>query len=226
VLDKLHKAISSERLSRYLRAANADLKTAIELYELNLRLSQGLFGFLHGYEIALRNSMHDQLTHFYGQPNWYDKAPLDQWHTQKIDEAEERCGPGPVTPSRVVAELTLAFWTGLIATRYEQDLWTPCLRKAFPNLNKPSRSHTHRTLQDIQDLRNRIAHHERILGCKGQLYIGLHSVRRTERFINPEAILKCVCYICNDTAVWLSRAARFDECTSILNSEPAKSLVI
>lgn len=225
VLEKLQIAISFERLGRYLRATNGDLEGAIELYKLNLCLCQGLFGFLHGYEVTLRNSMHDQLTRFYGQPNWYDKAPLDKWHLDKINEAEENCQPN-ATPGRIIAELTLAFWTGLIAPRYEQALWTPCLRRAFPNFQKPSRFHTHRTLQEIQDLRNRIAHHERILGGKGQIYIGLHSITREERFIKPDAILNCVCSICNDTATWLRQASKFDECLSLLEDEPAKSLTI
>jgi hypothetical protein len=225
VLEKLQISISSERLGRYLSASMGDLKGAIELYELNLRLSQGLFGFLHGYEITLRNSMHDCLTQFYGQPNWYDKARLDQWHLNKINEAEENFQPN-ATPGRIIAELTLAFWTGLLAPRYEQELWTPCLRRAFPNFQKPSRFHTHRTLQEIQDLRNRIAHHERILGSKGQIYIGLHSITRKERFIKPDGILNCVRSICNDTATWLCQASKFNECLSLLEGEPAKSLTI
>ena len=225
MIQKLQIAISKERLGRYVRATNGDLKGAIELYELNLRLSQGLYGVLHGYEVTLRNSMDDQLTRHYGKANWYDTAPLDPWHLAQLNEAEKKCKPGPVTPGKIIAELSLAFWTGLAAPRYEQDLWVPCLRKAFHN-KKGNRFDMHRTLQEIQDLRNRVAHHERILGRKGRLYIGLHHRTRQECFIRPELICDAVRWICADTAVWVHTTARFQECLAILGSEPAKSLRI
>ncbi|MCU1302809.1 MAG: hypothetical protein JWQ87_3093 [Candidatus Sulfotelmatobacter sp.] len=225
MLQKLQVAISKERLGRYVGAAKGDLKSAIELYELNLRLSQGLYGVLHGYEVTLRNSMHDQLTHYYGQANWYDTAPLEQWHMAQIDEAENKCKSGPVTPGKIIAELSLAFWTGLAAQRYEKNVWVPCLRKAFHN-KTANRVDMHRTLQEIQDLRNRVAHHERILGSKGRLYIGLHHRTRHECFIRPELIFNTVCWICADTAAWVQTTARFQECLAILDSEPAKSLQI
>lgn len=254
VLTKVRVSLSTERLGRYLGATKGDLKAAVELYELNLRLSQTLFGVLHGYEVALRNSMHDQLTRHFGQTNWYDKAPLNPWHRKQIDEAEEKCKPkvsypststsgvrttplpmAPVTPGQIIAAVSLAFWTGLTAPRYEQDLWTPCLRKAFPNI-KANRVSTHRNLQDLQDLRNRIAHHERVLGSKGQLYIGVRHIisqdqfgthhTRQDRFIWPELVLTVVDAICKDTATWLRTAAEFERCLEILRSEPARSLHI
>ncbi len=224
LLERLQISISTERLGRYLGACKGDLKGAIELYELNLRLSQGLYGVLHGYEVTVRNSMHDRLAHHFKQQSWYDKAPPDRWHLDQINEAERKCNP-PATPGKIIANLTLAFWTGLTAKRYEQDLWVPCLRKAFPN-SKAGRFDTHRILQDIQDLRNRIAHHERILGSNGKLYIGLHDKTRQERFIRPELIITTVGGICPDTAAWLKETARFSECLQILDSEPAKSLRI
>jgi hypothetical protein len=225
VLENLLISISKERLGRYLGAAKGDLKSAIELYALNLRLSQGLCGALHGYEVTLRNAMHDQLTRYYRQENWYDKAPLDRWHTQQINDAEDKCKPSPVAPGKIISSLSLAFWTGLAAPRYEQDVWVPCLRKTFRN-KTASRFDTHRTLQDIQDLRNRIAHHERILGSKGKLYIGLHHKTRQERFIRPELIFAAVRSICADTAQWVHTTGRFEDCLAALDSEPAHTLQI
>jgi len=79
---------------------------------------------------------------------------------------------------------------------------------------------------DLKLLRNRIAHHERILGSGGMLYVGKHPVFGTELLIRPELVLDAVSWICKDTADWVRRATQFDVCVKLLASEPAKSLKI
>lgn len=57
-LADLDRRASRARLSRYLTAASGSVDQAIQLYEKNVLLSEALFGFLHGLEIAVRISLH------------------------------------------------------------------------------------------------------------------------------------------------------------------------
>ena len=59
-LASIDRVISQERLSRYLAATNGDIGEALELYEHNIAISEALFGFLHGLEVAVReqHSLH------------------------------------------------------------------------------------------------------------------------------------------------------------------------
>ena len=54
----IDRVISQERLARYLAATKGDIGEALELYEHNIAISEALFGFLHGLEVAVRNSIH------------------------------------------------------------------------------------------------------------------------------------------------------------------------
>lgn len=212
-----------------MAAAKGDLSLAIELYALNIRVSQILYGALHGYEIALRNAMHDRLRQHFGRDDWYRAAGLKFTHAEMVERAKHEAligwpaGSGDAPVSKVVAELNLGFWTGLIAAGYEQSLWKPCLWKAFPNV-KISRSRAHQLLSDIKSIRNRVAHHERVLGSKGTLYAGLHPIHRTELTLRPEVIMGCISWICSETAGWVSATSGIDGCITLLDSPAMKEM--
>jgi hypothetical protein len=222
--EKLQKALSRERLGRYVKAAKGDIAIALKLYEINIQISQVLHGVLHGYEIVLRNAMHDQLKAHFHQENWYDRAPLESTQLDMVTKAEQNCGGAVYVPvGKVIAELSLGFWTGLTAARYEQSLWVPCLRRAFPNVKLP-RQRMHASLNDIKSLRNRIAHHERILTGNGKLYAGLHPNRRTELALPPETVPNCIGWICQDTADWIKTTSGFQNCLTLLNCPLVKNV--
>ena len=61
--------LSPERFMRYIQAAKGDVSHAIELYEMNIQVSEGVFGVLHLLEITIRNSMHSALTAYTGRPD-------------------------------------------------------------------------------------------------------------------------------------------------------------
>jgi hypothetical protein len=224
VLQILHHSISRDRLTRYLIATNGNLGRAIKLYEINIQISQTLYGVLHGYEITLRNAMHNRLVGYFGREDWYRRAKLNPTHEGMVRDAEATAlrghanrYSGSVPIGKVVAELGLGFWTGMAAGGYEQSLWQPCLRQAFPN-TKLSRKAAHSLLSDIKQVRNRVAHHERVLGSNGVLYAGLHPIHRTELTLRPDRILDCVAWICPVTSDWIRATAQFENCMELLDS--------
>jgi hypothetical protein len=160
----IEKYISPERIAPYYALARNDKWIGIQLYERNCELSEALYGVIQGLEVTLRNSIHNLMTEKIGVADWYDRIGFDESEREAIDEAKQKIRErlSPVTPGRVVAELTFAFWVKQFASSYEKELWVKFLYRIFPL--KMKRSYLHGRLVEIKTLRNRIAHHERIVG--------------------------------------------------------------
>lgn len=150
---------------------------AILIYERNTAISEALYGVLQGVEVALRNAIHREMCQGKG-PEWLETLKFEKSQDDKINEAKEalRKDRREQTPGAMVAELSLGFWTSLTASVYEKKLWVPYIHKAFPNAKKQkrpgeaknlhpiSRAEIFEHLDKIRMIRNRIAHHEPILG--------------------------------------------------------------
>lgn len=162
-LARFEKLLSPERLAAYYTQARGDKWVAIRLYERNTELSEALYGVLQGLEVTLRNAIHNVLTERIGSACWYDKISLEDSEKQSLYDAKKKISERnvPETPGRVIAELTFAFWVRLTTGSYEKALWVPYLRRIFPI--RLQRSKIHGRLVELKTLRNRIAHHERIL---------------------------------------------------------------
>jgi hypothetical protein len=82
---------------------------------------------------------------------------------EAVSEAKKAIENEPqiVTPARIVAELNLGFWVRLFSSKYDRIFWGPLFRKIFPM--KLHRRAVYSRLLDIKTLRNRIAHHKRII---------------------------------------------------------------
>jgi hypothetical protein len=188
----LEKSLSVERLAPYLAMSTNDRRYAIALYEWNTKVSESLYGVMQGLEVTLRNSFHRVLATAYGKDDWYEVAPLLQNQKKQIQEAKPRIltDSRVVTPGRIVAELMFGFWTTLVGTDYAQTLWDKHLNNAFPAA-KLSRKVVASRLQKIRFLRNRVAHHESIIGKLGK-----------ERNLQEDLgqILECLGWICPTTA--------------------------
>ena len=177
ILDDLEALFSSERLSKYIKAAQGDREKAFHLYTWNTAMSAAFYGPLQGLEVALRNAMHRQLTECYGA-DWYDNpaAGLDMGCLLRIAKAKTevaRVGHEPGSPPRIVAALSFGFWVSLLGpggrvdpagrrANYEMTLWRAALRRAFSHCTPMTRKQAHRPLNRLRKLRNRIAHHEPI----------------------------------------------------------------
>ncbi|MFB3814765.1 MAG: hypothetical protein ACE14L_11710 [Terriglobales bacterium] len=109
---------------------------------------------------------------------YYRLARGDQWLTLKLYEKGQ-----PLAPGRVISELTFGFWVKLTGRVYEEPLWLPYLSRIFPiRLNRPV---VHERLVLLKTLRNRIAHHERIIGRARLLPTEYEETIETIRWLSP-----------------------------------------
>ncbi len=151
------------------------MQKAVRLYRWNCTLSQALLWPLHMLEVTNRNAVSEALAHKYGARWLYHptfRSVLDADLRRNIDAATDRqCFErGTLTPlmDQVIADLTMGFWTSLLAKQYEVPFgWATRIRIAFPNLPATAgRSNIAIAMSELRDLRNRVAHHEPILHLK------------------------------------------------------------
>jgi Abi-like protein len=166
--------ISVARMRRYLLASSNDTKKAMTLYRLNLRLSQELFTVISCLEISLRNSIDKHCVATLGF-NWLENGVLlggifdkTQCRVTKnnIIEAISKLGRRN-SHNKLVAELGFGFWRYIFAQNQFAATGRTLL-KIFPAKPKSDASTQYNQtfvfnqLAQINNLRNRIAHHEPI----------------------------------------------------------------
>lgn len=192
--ENFEQALSLERFGRYLAWAAGDRAQAIALYELNTNLSESLYTPLQTLEVALRNRIHTVLAEAKGA-EWYDDdacillIPHQSDQAAKAIEQLAKAGK-PATAGGVVASLTFSFWTTMFNKDYE-TLWQQTLHRiADPTAPKGlKRKSFSGPLTPIRVLRNRIAHHEPILGWD----LRTHHARIMEltEWLSPPAAKWC-----------------------------------
>jgi len=175
--------LSVERFATYLHAARGSRELALKLYEWNTRINAELLHDLAHLEVGLRNhydkvlklatlphEMHwteqDSLLSLFpvsivrnnetGQ--YYDRNKRPRNAIMNAIEKAQKTSLGKPTPGKIVAEVTFGFWSYLTSAGHEKNIWTPYLHKAFGQ--GTIRETIHHVLQDLLNLRNRIAHHE------------------------------------------------------------------
>ena len=102
-------------------------------YKQNTLLAELLYGVLQGLEVALRNTIHAQLTADYSQAAVVGRPKLEPEQDSMLRKAKEALKREEKHPDagRVVAELAFGFWTGLTSAKYEA-LWRDHLVKIIP----------------------------------------------------------------------------------------------
>lgn len=198
----IEQRLSVERLGAYRAAAGGDVDQAIRLYEWNSALAGAFFEILGHFEVVVRNALHSQLTVWHsaaGRPGeWYDDPAniLDDHRHDEIAIARDRLRKAgkTETPGRVVAELNFGFWRFLLDKRYQPILWAQALRHAFPNLTPQTRRSVYRPVVQLNELRNRIAHHEPVHHLNLTAYHG--------------DLLQILDYIDHDVAAWVGGLSR------------------
>lgn len=182
--------ISSPRMNRYLHACNGSSRKAMTLYRKNLKLSQELFTIISCFEIALRNAIdvhyldqfgNDWLRNAASKKGIFDNARCKMSFMTINDELRKL--KHHYTHSKLVASLGFGFWRYLFSTHQYRAGGQTLLAifssrpKSTPTLQYNA-SYIFSELQKINELRNRIAHHEPICFRNGQAVIDTTSVRQ------------------------------------------------
>jgi len=152
--------------------ARGDPLLAFELYRWNMDVGDALSWSMHFAEIAVRNGVSVYLSERYGA-GWADNPDfrnrLDRNEADALRKAVDRQAtarrPDPPTDDQIVADLSLGFWTGLLKQRYAIPYaWSRGLPVIFPEIQPtPSLRDIQLRLQEIRQMRNRVAHHEPVI---------------------------------------------------------------
>ncbi len=168
--ESLKKAIFQDRLAVYM-TDGVDETTAIARYIYNIELCKSLYPLINIFEVTLRNNIDLSLSIFFETSDWNTVIPLLQSEMMMLTEAQlkiKRNGK-KFSHGRLVAELTLGFWVALMGRKYNtQSFQFAIIKNSLHGCpkNQKSSSTIQKNLSEIRYLRNRIAHHERILHWK------------------------------------------------------------
>lgn len=96
-----------------------DENRAILHYRCNLELAEAFYTSLSVFEVTLRNALSRELETMTGRDDWYaifantpGLSKLNHYVTQANKQIAGR--HESITPSKVIAELTLGFWVSLL----------------------------------------------------------------------------------------------------------------
>jgi hypothetical protein len=160
--------LSEPRFRPFQDATKGDHDAAVALYVWHAELTAVCFGVVQHFEVILRNSIDQTLADGQGQQplkdTWLmDFDTLQPGGIKQVITAVERLERGTqITRARVVAGVPFGFWAGLFGRPYD-ELWRERLHKAFPHGPGRRKDLPPRMLR-IRLFRNRLAHHDSILG--------------------------------------------------------------
>jgi hypothetical protein len=152
------------------------------LYRWSSDVALAVFDDIGTVEVAMRSAMAQRLSAVYGL-DWYNQDSLLDSATRKLVRQafdQGRLGSmslaGPVLHGKLVATLMFGFWVKILGRGgyngsgqarsrrfYDDQLWKPALRGAFPNVGDLERQRVEQAARRVQSLRNRVAHHEHII---------------------------------------------------------------
>lgn len=208
VRESMSRLLSTPRLETYKAASSGKLDHALALYAWNTNLSGGFLESLHYLEVALRNTVVQAIEQRWcvNTPRyWYDEptVPWDGTSRRDIKAAITRLGAKgkSVTDGQITAELMFGFWVRTFDTGYSGTLWKEALQPMMVTNTK--RKKFHASLERLQRLRNRVAHHEPLihLDCRAEY----------------EALLSTSLRISPDLGWWIDSQSRVP---AFLNGRP------
>lgn len=169
---EFEKALSPARLNRYLGAVNGDQNKALELYRLNIQLSQEFYAILSLFEVSFRNAIDIHYQTQFSDSEWLKNqctgtgflnnpafAVGRHKSKKKVNDGIKKLGV-KYNHDRLVASISFGFWINLFAPmqfRYAGQT----LHRIFVNRQKGTQpKDIFKVLSLILDFRNRVAHHE------------------------------------------------------------------
>ncbi|MGI9192742.1 MAG: Abi family protein [Chitinophagaceae bacterium] len=177
--DDFAAVITHARMNRYLLACDGNSRKAMTLYRKNLQLSQELFTIISCFEVALRNAIDSQIALSLGN-DWLKDAASNGgvFDNTKCRLAKENINNAihklPVyNHYKLVAELGFGFWRFMFA-KNQYNATGRVLLNVFPL--KPTstvevqynHNFIYQQLASLNEIRNRLAHHEPICFKPGQ----------------------------------------------------------
>lgn len=161
------------RMNRYRLACGGNTRKAMTLYRKNLQLTQELFTVISCFEVALRNAIDAQAVPVMGA-DWLRNAaqPGGVFDTPRCrltrDNINDAIGKLHVySHHKLVAELGFGFWRYMFA-QHQFNATGRIMLRVFPS--KPTSTpaiqynniYVFNQLAALNDIRNRMAHHEPI----------------------------------------------------------------
>lgn len=162
--------LSEPRIGRYAVACNNDQKKTLALYRANIRLSQKVFSILSVFEVIIDGHYKSNYLPILGSEDWllYSANPGGFYATAKtamtqksILKSVSELGAN-YSHNKLIAELNFGFWRFQFGSK-EFCAAGSSLHNIFTN-RPHGTSHTSifNKLKFINNIRNRIAHHEPI----------------------------------------------------------------
>jgi hypothetical protein len=178
------KAFSTPRLDVYLNAVRGNQLKTIDAYKANLRMSQALLGALSLFEVTLRNEIDGHYQMRFGTDwlvtqsdtsGFLTTAGCEKSLKTVQDVLIEMANKTPLVMSHneMVTKLGFGFWRYLFGAK-EYPAGGNTLLQIFPKKAVGQNQHdVFMKLKYINNIRNRIAHHEPI--CFGRNKFRLSS---------------------------------------------------
>ncbi|MCR5819714.1 MAG: Abi family protein [Bacteroidaceae bacterium] len=169
--------ISADRMRKYLVACNNDTRRAMTLYRHNLKLSQEMFTMISCFEVTLRNRIDKEMRQHWGTDWLHDfimpGGPFSSDGrvdgTRKIIKKayDELIRTNSYSHSKLLSQMEFGIWKYMF-NNVQYRLGGRYLLNIFPNKprstaqNRVDNSRIFLELDYINNVRNRIAHHEPI----------------------------------------------------------------
>ena len=189
------RIMSTTRMNRYLIACGNNSRKAMTLYRKNLRLSQELYTIISCFEVALRNGINLHYSNIYGNDWLRDSISTGGiFDNPGCNRAKEVINKTLVklannyAPTKLLTEMDFGFWRYLFA-RPQYLAGGQTLLRIFPfkPLSSSAVQYNHtfvfRQLEEINRLRNRIAHHEPVCFLPDQPIINTIYARQQYNLI-------------------------------------------
>lgn len=173
------RILTNARINRYLVACGGNTRKAMTLYRKNLQLNQELFTVISCFEVALRNAIDVIVTPSLGT-NWLrDSAAMGgafdtpKCRLTKVNITDSIAKLHVYNHYKLVAELGFGFWRFMYAQNQFNATGRVLLR-VFPSKPKSTPAiqynniYIFNQLAQLNEIRNRMAHHEPICFLSGQ----------------------------------------------------------
>lgn len=202
-------ALSRERLAKYLTRTGGDTERAFELYAWNQEIGAALTVTLSQVEVCLRNQVARALADAYG-PAWHRVVRFRHAHAEvqnELDKAEGRVKKSVPSLPDIIAASDFNLWRELCKPAYAGVFWAKRIPIAFPHMTLAGKerdvlAELHRRVDLLLKLRNRIAHHEPIIGSNWEKV----GAKLTDRHRDAVELLG---WMSGDLARWVLARDRF-----------------